>query len=161
MLLLPGERVLRSAYAVVDPDERTATARTAGVLYLTNLRLVFESRVARGRFGRLFARGETELLLDVALEELRHLSIRPGRVRGPRLVVELPAGRPAFDLLEPADWAGAIAEARRARPAVDPSAGRSGTTTIVERQVVKLRCRYCSSLGNESDGRCPYCGAPL
>lgn len=160
MLLLPGERVLRSAYAVADPDGRSVTVRSAGVLYLTNQRLVFESRIAQGRIGRLFTRGETELLLDVGLEGIHHLSIRPGRVRGPRLVVEAPTGRLAFDVLEPADWAGAIAEARRARPVLDPS-GRTGVTTIVERQVVKLRCRYCGSLGNEADGRCPYCGAPL
>lgn len=57
MLLLPVERVLRSAYAAVDPDTRTTAARTAGVLYLTNQRLAFESRVARGRLGRRFARG--------------------------------------------------------------------------------------------------------
>jgi zinc-ribbon domain len=31
----------------------------------------------------------------------------------------------------------------------------------VERQVVKVRCRYCGSLADPSDVHCPNCGATL
>jgi len=26
---------------------------------------------------------------------------------------------------------------------------------------VKVRCRYCGTLGNEGEPRCPFCGASL
>jgi len=87
------------------------------------------------------------------------VTVRPGRVGKSWLVLELSHGRPAFDVLEPEAWTTTIAQAKRALPSV-PGAGWSAVTTI-ERQVVKVRCRYCAALGNEVDGRCPSCGAPL
>lgn len=32
---------------------------------------------------------------------------------------------------------------------------------VVERQVIKIRCRYCGSLVDETNGKCPKCGATL
>ena len=159
MLLHSGEHLVRSAYAVLDGGGPAFPGRRPGVLYLTNRRLVFESRISRGFVRDLVSNRETEIVLDVPLEELRHLSIRPGRIRGPRLVLDLARGRPAFDLLEPGEWAGSIADARRAVP-VRPGPDASGPG-IGERPVVKVRCRYCGNLGQESDRRCPFCGAPL
>ncbi len=159
MLLHPGEHLVRSAYAVLDGGGGPFLGRRPGVLYLTNRRIVFESRVSRGIVRDLVSDRETEIVLDVPLEELRHLSIRPGRIRGPRLVLDLTRGRPTLDVLEPAEWAGLIAEARRAVPA-RPGPEVSGAG-LGERAVVKVRCRYCGNLGPESDRRCPYCGAPL
>lgn len=157
MLLGHGEVVLRSGYAVADPGDRSdGPPKGPGVLYVTNLRVVFEARrSARGLVPR--ASTETEFQLEVPLHELRNVSVREGRVTRPRLVLELPRGRPTFDVLEPNVWAGAIAQAKRALP--PPSA--HGSTHTIERQVVKIRCRFCGSLGNEVDGRCPSCGAPL
>ena len=34
-------------------------------------------------------------------------------------------------------------------------------THTIEREVVKVRCRYCGNLGYERDGKCPSCGASL
>ena len=159
MLLHPGEHIVRSAYAVLDRSGPAFPERRPGVLYLTNRRLVFESRVSRGLVRDLVSDRETEIVLDVPLEELRHLSIRPGRIRGPRLVIDLARGRPVFDLLEPEEWAGSVAEARRVGP-VRPGPDASGPGPG-ERPVVKVRCRYCGNLGHESERRCPFCGAPL
>jgi len=158
MLLGHDEVVLRSAYAVADSGDRSdAPPKGPGVLYVTNQRLVFEARVSRRGIGRR-ASGDTESQLDVPLDQIRNVSVRRVRVGRPRLVVEVPHGRPTFDVLEPDGWAGTIAQAKRAYP---PPAAAWRTVHTIERQVVKIRCRFCGSLGNEVDGRCPSCGAPL
>ena len=44
-------------------------------------------------------------------------------------------------------------------PEQAPPAG--GTTTVVEREVVKVRCRYCGTLNEETAKSCASCGAAL
>lgn len=159
MLLGHDETILRSAYAVAASGEGTDHPPSgAGVLYVTNQRLVFEAGGARGRLA-LRRLGDTEIQLDVPLHEIRNAGVRRGRVGRPRLVLELARGRPSFDVLEPEAWVAAIAQARRSLP----PPGAPGVTSVhtIERQVVKVRCRFCGALGNEVDGRCPTCGAPL
>jgi len=158
MLLEHGEVVLRSAYAVADPGETAADGPTGpGVLYVTNHRIVFEARARRRGLARR-STGDTVIQLDVPLDHLRNVSVRRPHVGRPRLALELPHGRPTFDVLEPDAWAGSIAQAKRTYP---PATTEWRTVHTIERQVVKIRCRFCGSLGNEVDGRCPSCGAPL
>jgi ribosomal protein L37E len=114
--------------------------------------------VARRRIGRR-SLAETETQLDVSLHELKNVAVRRGHIGRPRLVLELAHGRPSFDVLEPEAWTGTIAQAKRALPPSGTAAW--GSTHTIERQVVKVRCRFCGALGNEVDGRCPSCGAPL
>jgi hypothetical protein len=160
MLLHPGESILRSAHAVLDPADDGPSSRAAGVLYLTNQRLVFEAPVSRGVVRDLVDGPDVSLVLDTSLRDLRNLSIRRGRLRGDRLVVDLAREKPAFDVLQPEQWVEAISEARRGLPAAGaPPAAVS--THVIERQVVKIRCRYCGTLGTEGDPRCPFCGAAL
>ncbi len=155
MLLHSGERVLRSAYAVIESDHRPQDIRGPGVLYLTNYRVLFEAPSSRGRV-RDFVRGrESRVVFSSSLQEITDVTVRRGRLGKSRLIVEAGRWRPAFDVLDPDAWAGSIAQAKRAP--LPPSAA----PVIIERQVVKVRCRYCGSLGNEVDGRCPYCGAAL
>jgi len=152
MLLHHGESLLRSAYAVLEGEEVPEASHGPGVLYLTTHRLVFESGKARG-----IARGQpSRTVLDASLHAVRNVGIPRRRIGRSRLVVELTIGRPAFDVLDPEGWAGAIAQAKRALPVAG-----SGGPTLIERQVVKVRCRFCGHLGNEIDGRCAHCGAPL
>ena len=159
MLLGHGESVLRSAYAVARRgDGSDGPPNGPGVLYLTNQRIVFEAPATRKGIGRR-TRTETEIQLDASLYELRNATVRRGRVGRPLLLLDLPHGRPSFDVLEPEAWVGTIAQAKRALPPL-PGPGW-GTVHTIERQVVKVRCRFCGSLGNEVDGRCPSCGAPL
>jgi hypothetical protein len=153
MLLRNGESLVRSAYAVLEGEEIPDPARGPGVLYLTSRRLIFEAGEPRG-----IARGKpSHTVIDVSLHDVRDLSIERRRLGRARLEIELALGRPQFELLEPEVWAGAIAEAKRALPVGAPVA----TRTIIERQVVKVRCRFCGNLANEVDGRCASCGAPL
>jgi hypothetical protein len=154
MLLHHGESLVRSAYASLDRSDHPSSANGPGVLYLTSHRIVFETAASRG-----LVRGrDARMVLDASLHAVRDVAVRRGRLGRPRLVVDLGESRPSFDVLEPEDWTVAIAQAKRSLP----TAGSAGLTTLtIERQVVKVRCRYCGNLGNEVDGRCPTCGAPL
>lgn len=157
MLLHHGESRLRSAYAVMEGITPSA-ANGPGVLYLTTQRLVFESSVSRGVVRGLVLGKETMTVVDASLLQVRNVSIRRGRVGRDRLQVEMTSGRPSFDVLDPDAWVAAIALAKRSLP---PYSTTAFVTHTIERQVVKVRCRYCGGLGNEVDGRCPACGAAL
>jgi hypothetical protein len=156
MLLLPGEHLVRSAYAVIEAEHRPEGVRGPGVLYLTNRRLVFEAPASRGLV-RDFVQGrDTHLVFDRNLSEVQNVTVRRGRLGRPRLVVDAGNRRPSFDVLDPDAWVAAVAQARRSLPPPGDS-----PAMVVERQVVKVRCRYCGNLANEVEGRCPYCGAAL
>jgi len=155
MLLGHGEVLLRSAYAVAATGDGTdRPPHGPGVLYVTNQRVVFEAPAGGSRIALRRVR-ETETQLDVSLRDVRNVTVRKGRWTHPRLVLEIPLGRPSFDVLIPEAWASAIAQAKRALPPA------TGPVHTIEREVVKVRCRFCGGLGNEVAGRCPYCGAPL
>ncbi|HTT15650.1 MAG TPA: hypothetical protein VMG81_07765 [Thermoplasmata archaeon] len=154
MLLQPGETVLRSAYAVLEDGVVPEASLGPGVLYLTNHRIVFE----QGRPHRLGRARPTSTVVNSSLLEVHDVAVPPRRLRAPRLRVELTHGKPSFELLDPAGWAHAIALAKRAFPV--PGATVVERVTI-ERQVVKVRCRFCGSLAPEVDRKCPACGAPL
>jgi hypothetical protein len=159
MLLGPGESVLRSAYAVARRGDGTDDPpHGPGVLYATNQRVVFEARAVRRGIGKRSLSG-SETQFELSLYDLRNVTVRRRRVGRPWLVLEVRHLHPAFDVLEPEAWAGTLAQARRGLP--PPFGPGSGSVTTIERQVVKVRCRYCAALGNEVDGRCPSCGAPL
>ncbi len=158
MLLHPGESKLRSSYAVLEGYGPSAY-QGPGVLYLTTHRLLFESTVSAGFVQGLVRGKETVTVLEAPLTHVRNAVVRKGRLGRPRLQLELIAGRPSFDVLDPEAWTSAIATAKHAMPSA-PSGAPVASYTI-ERQVVKVRCRYCGSLGNEVDGRCPTCGAAL
>jgi len=158
MLVHAGESKLRSAYAVMEGYGPEAY-RGPGVLYLTTQRLVFESSVSPGIVRGLVRGRETVTVLDAPLAHVRNATVRRSRIGADRLTVELTAGRPSFDVLDPDGWIGQIAAAKRALP--NPLTSPPIFLQTVERQVVKVRCRYCGGLGNEVDGRCPNCGAAL
>jgi hypothetical protein len=158
MLLGGGEEVLRSEYAVLLEGRSSAPLpRAEGVLYLTNHRVVFETAPSRGVVRDLVHGRETEMPVDAPLTLLRNVTVLRPRLGRPRLHLEVHRARLTFDVLDPETWRAAIADARQALP---PPGGTPATHTI-ERQVVKVRCRFCGSLANEVDGRCPSCGAPL
>ncbi len=157
MLLLAGEHVVRSAYAVLEGKHRPEGVRGPGVLYLTNYRLLFEAPSSSGVVRDLLRGRETRRVLESSLSGVTDVAIRRGRLGGKdRLVIELVHAQPAFDVLEPEAWMAAIAQAKRALP--PPGENRPA---VIERQVVKIRCRYCGNLANEVNGRCPFCGAGL
>lgn len=160
MLLGPGETLLRGEYAIVRSADGPAPAVGAeGVLYLTSQRVIFEVPVPRGLAGALRGGRGTRTALEAPIATLRGAAVVRRRLGRERLAIETDRLRATFDVLQPSAWAHAIATARRAGPsAPDRPVERIHT---IERQVVKVRCRYCGALGNEVDGRCPSCGAPL
>ena len=100
------------------------------------------------------------ILLEAPLPALRNVTVKRPRLGKPRIVIETVHARASFDVLDPDAWYRAVSEARQALPS--PYAPQNATVThTIERQVVKVRCRYCGSLGNEVDGRCSTCGAAL
>lgn len=156
MLLSAGERQIRSAYAVIGSEHRPEGVRGPGVLYLTNQRLVFEAPASRGMVKDFLQGRDSRLVFDHTLHEIVNATVRRGRVGGPRLIVEVQNERVSFDVLEPDAWLSAIAQTKRVF-----ASSEAHIAKVIERQVVKVRCRYCGSLGNEVEGRCPYCGAAL
>ncbi|MCI4373615.1 MAG: hypothetical protein L3K02_08250 [Thermoplasmata archaeon] len=160
MLLGAGENILRSEYAVLLEGESTAVLpRSVGVLYLTGFRCVYETNPSRGVVRNLVRGRETVTVLDAALTLVRNVSVIRPRLGRPRLHLEVHRARLTFDVLDPDAWQAAIADARRSVPPAH--APPTTSTHTIERQVVKVRCRFCGVLANEVDGRCPSCGAPL
>jgi hypothetical protein len=156
MLLLPGERTIRSAYAVIGSEHRPEGVRGPGVLYLTSHRLVFEAPASRGVVRDFLSGRDTRLVFDRPLHDVANATVRRGRVGRPRLVVQVSNDHASFDVLEPEAWVAAISQAKR----VFAAPGAPGPV-LIERQVVKVRCRFCGNLANEVVGHCPYCGAVL
>jgi hypothetical protein len=154
MLLQRDEAVLRSEYAVVvEGQGHRLETRQAGVLYLTTHRCVFEIHRSRGVLrGR-----DPVIVLDAPLVGLTNVSVRRPTLGKPRLVLEIGNLRGAFDVMDPDDWFRAIATARQSVPAP----GSPAVVHTIERQVVKVRCRFCGTLSDEREGRCAVCGAPL
>jgi hypothetical protein len=157
MLLEGGESLVRSAYAIADTSTALGIAHGPGVLYLTNHRILFETPASRGAVRDFVGGRDVRMTLHAPLAELRNASVRRGRVVRPRLVLEFAAGHAAFDVLDPDDWVSQIATARR--EILPP--GSAPAPPTIERQVVKVRCRFCGTLGREGEPRCPSCGAPL
>jgi hypothetical protein len=63
--------------------------------------------------------------------------------------------------------AGVIIEASEGKYYLDEArlkeaqAARAGGQVIIkEREIVKIRCSYCGGLYNETENKCPHCGAP-
>jgi hypothetical protein len=160
MLLGGGEEILRSEYAVLLEGQGSGTIpRHVGVLYLTNHRCVYETNPSRGVVRDLVRGREPVTLFEVSLTHVHNVSVLRPRLGRPRLHLEIPRSRLTFDVLDPEAWLGAFTDARRALPS--PHAPPPVATHTIERQVVKVRCRFCGVLANEVDGRCPSCGAPL
>ncbi|MGD0256601.1 MAG: hypothetical protein ABSB90_01800 [Thermoplasmata archaeon] len=160
MLLGAGEIILRSEYAVLLEGQASgAVPRSTGVLYLTNLRCVYETHPSRGIVRNLVRGRHAVTVLDAPIAAVHNVSVLRPRLGRVRLHLEVPRARLTFDVLDPEAWRGAIAEARQTLPPAAPATVVA--THTIERQVVKVRCRFCGTLANEVDGRCPACGAAL
>lgn len=151
VLLGPGEERRRTEHAV---PFRVGEGSGRGSLYLTNVRLVLESMPS----GRL-ASGAPSTVLEVPLDQVRNAAV--GSALGRRRYLSVEAGSPGLrlDVVDPGAWVKAIAEAKASLPAPRPSG--TVVTHTIERHVVKIRCRHCGSLSEESRDRCPNCGAAL
>lgn len=160
--LRPGEVILRQAPAQSDGGVHAA-------LSLTSERVLF-SRTTEVRRG-FHKEAHTVTISEVELSRLDGASVAKRLLSTPMLVVMSGGKRLQFKLASPEGWAAAIESARVASVqgrgstgspvVVNVQAPVSVPTRTIERQVVKVRCRYCGSLGDEISGKCASCGARL
>jgi hypothetical protein len=154
--LLPEERISRCW--------RTVT----GFLVMTNLRCIHVWRKALVFTKGEWRSGPTFLFFDLGPPQVlagRFVVLTEGTgvdaqtfrflVRDPQQVCEeIEAARPAGRAAWEARRARTMQELRRPRPP-PPAPG----TTVVVREIVKVRCRYCGNLMDEAATSCPTCGA--
>ena len=152
-------------------DERIARCWRApmGFLVMTNLRCTYLWHRLLVLRGSDWQEGPTFFFYNLAAPRIvaqRFVELREEGSMHPRafrflvkdpaavcaeIEATMPAGR--------AEW-----RARKARAQVRDSpmdgVARAPRTTVVVRQVVKIRCRYCGNLMDETAAVCPACGAP-
>jgi hypothetical protein len=155
--LLPGERISR------------CWRTSSGFLVMTNLRCLHVWR----KF-ELFTKSEWHTGPTFLFYSLAPPEVRAGRFlvltegvgedsHSSRFLVHDPAGLcreiEAARRAGRVEWEGrrarAIKELNRQKPLPPPP----GTTVIV-REIIKVRCSYCGNLMNAADKLCPACGAP-
>ena len=137
--------------------------RTNGILYLTDKRLFFE-------YEQGIVTKRTYVSMDMPLGDIQNVATEMPRFGiGPmnKLVIATKRGSQGFGMnrielstdTTPDVWVSKITE-------VVSSEGRSGqvtaveTNTVVEREIVKIPCKYCGNLIDPvRDDRCPRCGA--
>ena len=154
-LLGTGESVLRKARAVSGSGRR-------GELFLTTDRLIFEAPRESG----LRHRHLVSKIFSVMLIELGNANVSKPFLGSPVLRLEAPGVDATLRLEEAGAWYNAIVKAREAafaapKAAPQPAGLSTRETHTVERQVVKVRCRYCGNLTDEIEGKCASCGAKL
>ncbi|MCI4347512.1 MAG: hypothetical protein L3J97_02695 [Thermoplasmata archaeon] len=160
MILLRDEKILTQGAATSLTHDKAA-----GLLFLTNYRLVFEAN----RPG-LFRPGSTSTLLDLPLEQVSDAHVSRPRLRvrfldSSRLRFQTHRGEVDFVVDHPEVWRQYFADAKRT--AYPPSYTSGPPTISVQVHVppappsppIHIRCAYCRTAYDESLGRCPNCGA--
>ncbi|HUZ79929.1 MAG TPA: hypothetical protein VMV28_04870 [Thermoplasmata archaeon] len=133
-----------------------------GTLALTNRRL---------RFARADKRGRVDAI-NIRLDQVTDAGVVRRALRAPQLVVHAAGADRVFIADSAPSWAKEILSVRSAPSAANPASTRDPATPltvliqqapsqVIERQTVKVRCRYCGSLADESIGKCSSCGAKL
>ena len=145
-------------YTIKKGDAKLVPSGGSGRLFLTNKGLIFRADKER---------------TVVRASDLKDAGVRERTLRSPLLIVHTTGGELAFEVEGPKAWATAILTVRSSAgapqagaPAAPPVAQTGASTHTVEhhtieREVVKVRCRYCGNLGDERDGKCARCGAAL
>ena len=159
-LLSNGEVIIRQAPVVSSTGRR-------GTLYLTNGRVVFEGTQATGIVSSRLRATDVVTIFSVRLAELGGVHVVKPLVGAPTLKLEMPSVNMngVFKIDDAKGWSEEIRRAHAAVIAAPPPMASVGAihteTRTVEREVVKVRCRYCGNLGDERDGKCSRCGAAL
>ena len=159
-LLSNGEEIIRQAPVVSSSGRR-------GTLFLTNARVVFEGTQATGIVSSRLRASDVITLFSVRLAELGGVHVVKPLVGAATLKLEMPSvnTRAVFKIEDAAGWSEEIRRAHASVMAAPPPAAAVGAihteTRTVEREVVRVRCRYCGNLGDEREGQCARCGAAL
>lgn len=172
MLLNNGEKaILRERNVELVGHDKT------GTLYLTNQRIFLERIVIHSKMMGLkkerieqpIATISLSNITDVRSEKNLLLKSHKLKIAATKVVYE-------FKVVDPEVWIKHIIQAKKGEPhgAVQQSVPSPITVNVVqstppqitqkevvERQVIKVRCRHCGALVDETKGKCPNCGAPL
>jgi hypothetical protein len=147
--LAPGEQIIIS--------EPARYGNKAGVLTLTNKRVVFESQSG-------IVSKKTYTNVDFALTSVTGATVEG--LASKKLLVSLQRGnyppRYEFSVGDPVKWRGALTAACSS---ASSTATQSETITkekeVIIKEVVKVKCRYCGALVDITESKCSGCGAPL
>lgn len=169
-LLGPGET------EILTENTKTAGGKS-GKLILTSQRLIFEAEKEQGTLAKAMHGARYVTLMDSQLSQISNVHLDKPLLGRPALRVEGPKSI-TFRVRDPEAWSASIAKARQSfspryggpapagQPVIvqvnqAPPAPPAEATKTIERQVVKIRCRYCGNLGDEIAGKCSKCGAGL
>lgn len=133
-----------------------------GTLMLTNRRL---------RFARVDKHQRVDAI-NIRLDQVKDAGVVRRALRAPQLVVHAGGVDRVFVTDSAASWAKEILSMRSASAPVGPTPSRDpaapvtvliqqAPSQVIERQTVKVRCRYCGRLAEETVGKCSSCGAGL
>jgi hypothetical protein len=148
MLLRAGEAIVLQA----GVRYWGADGPAFGTLYLTNQRLVFEQEA-----GGVLTGSSTRTFLDCGFDEIVNIGLSKSPLGKLALRVELREWSGQFRLADPQRWLEEVTRLKaESRPQIP-----GGAPHIIERQVVKVRCRHCGALNIETDSQCFACHAPL
>ena len=137
--------------------------RTNGILYLTDRRLFFE-------YEQGLVTKRTYVSMDMPLSDIQNVMTEMPRFGiGPmsKLVIGTKRGSQGFGMnrieintdTTPDLWVSKINEVVSAAHGSE-QATSVATNTVIEREVIKIPCKYCGNLIDPvRDDRCPRCGA--
>ncbi|MEM0156217.1 MAG: hypothetical protein QW597_06450 [Thermoplasmataceae archaeon] len=175
MLFDGDERSVYQEHSVVLDDDK----RKAGTLILTNKRLVLEKvTIEKHLIGK---DKKNEIIVFVTpLTEIMKADVITKRFGKPISFKITHSGHDSmFTVSDPNVWLNQILKAKSEVGMLHPSVQQPGqgygvninlssppqgvpqasSTQTIERQVIKIRCRYCGSLYDEVETKCPNCGA--
>lgn len=146
-----------------------------GILFLTNQRIYMERIEVEKKMLGLKEERTEHMVLQIPLNFINGVSADKNLIiKSHILKISTAKANYTFRVENPENWKEKIISAKKG----DALPGNSTTNAItvnvvqqaptqsiqkevVERQVVKIRCRYCGTLVEETIGKCPKCGAQL
>lgn len=147
-----------------------------GTLFLSNQRIYMERiEVEKKMLGLKEERTEHMIAL-IPLRTISGLTVEKNLLlKSHFLKVTTAKAVYEFKVENPDTWKERIIMAKKGGASQSQSAAKNAITInvvqqtptqpiqkeVVERQVVKVRCRYCGTLIDEAIGKCPSCGAQL
>lgn len=140
-----------------------------GTLILTNKRIVLET-MREQKMGFLKKQNMSVVINQVPIANMVDVGVKPKLLGKSRIFwVSYVGGHVEYTVEDPAKWQSHLLQAKTGAAGmssprslvVNVSGGgqQVAQTHTIERQVVKVRCRYCGSLYDEIAGKCPSCGA--
>ena len=143
-------------------DQVVAFYGSQGILYLTDRRLIFEYSVGLVN--------KKSYQLGITLGQIQSVSAKHGHFGSQEIDIIAKDANNGFRsncvgiriAMHPEVWINKINNMIAAlRPTYQPNSAMP-QTTIVEREIVKIPCKYCGSLNDIVSNRtCPQCGAPV